>query len=284
MFNLILFTPLFLATPDIKETLATCQKELNKATERSVRSELHYALACAFCADQEMNRAFEHFVMALKAVDRTEAPELCAEEKKVYEEALQMYIEGGGSDPIRLAEELLASYGQKADAHPEWMHLNFLIATAWANLGKFEDFFVRFYNAYPFLGETFLAYKTRGILYLRLSQYTSSTKERGLYQKEAFVCLTEALSRNPKDGSLYKVLIFLAKDEKKDSLVLHYLQKIVENRAHVARGDVNEYVHEAVAQGELSLGQKIIDLAQSEYAFSRSVLAAQEYLNQCIRG
>ncbi len=284
MYKSILIAPLLLATPDIKETLAVHQKQLNQTTEKHIRGELHYKLACAYCADQEMDRAFEHFLMALKTVDVLPVPEMGAEEKTVYESALATYLKGAGSDPVRLAETLCASYGELATTHPDWIHLNFLIATALANLGQFEDFFARFYKGYSFLGETFLAFKTRGILYLRLSQHTPSMKERGRYQKEASLCLEEALNRNPKDGSLYKVLIFLAKDEKKDSLVLHYLQKIVENGAHIARADIYEYVREAVAQEKSALAQQIIDLAQREYAFSRSISAAQEYLNQCIRG
>jgi len=275
--SLLLLTSSLVAS-EIKEAITTYQDAIGVAASEKEKGELHFKLACAFYKDQELDKAFHHFLLALKSLPVEVAPQMSAEEEALYEEALADYLEGGGSNPVPLAKQLLEKYGEAADTHQEWLHLNFLIATAYANLGQFDSFFERFYNAYSYLGETFLAYKTRGILYLRLSQHRSSPEERHAYQEEAFHFLTLALNRNPKDASLYKVLIFLAKDEKNDSLVLNYLQKMVEHGAHISRGDIYLYVREAVALGEQALGQRVIDLARRQYEYSRAISAAQEYL------
>jgi len=278
---IFLFAPLFLSATPIKDEIALYQKELSVSQSEVERGEIHYKLASAYFRDQETDKAFQHFLFALKSVRLKPAPQMSPEEEKLYEGAMADYLGGAGTDPVRVAKQMLEKYAEHADANREWVHLNFLVATAYANLGLYEDFFERFYHAYSYLGETFLAYKTRGILYLRLSQHGRSAEERHTFQEEAFHYLTLALDRSPKDSSLYKVLIFLAKDEKNDSLVLNYLQKMVEHGAHISRGDIYLYVREAVALGESALGQQIIDLARTQYDFSRAISAAQEYLNQC---
>lgn len=266
---------------DIKEEIATYQKELIAAETEEQKAEKHYKLAMAFIHDQEVDKAFQHFLQALKCIPSRETPQMSEEEKTLYEAALADYLAGAGNDPVRIAKQMLEKYAEQADAHPDWIHLQFLMATAYANLDRFEDFFERFYLSYPYLGETFLAYKTRGILYLRLSQHGRSFDQRHAYQEEALHYLTVALNQNPKDASLYKVLIFLSKDEKNDTVVLHYLQKMIENETSITRGDIYLYVREAVALGEYDLGQQIIDLARKQYDFSRAISSAQEYLNQC---
>lgn len=279
------FVPLFLCFPlfasEIKEEIASLEEALISQTANEA---IHFKLAHAYFQDQEVDKAFRHFLSALKLVSPEPAPEMSLEEKKLYEEALADYLNGGGSDPVKVARQMLDTYGGPADAHPDWIHLNFLIATAYGNLGQYGMFFDRFYRGYKHLGDTFLACKTRGILYLRLAQRGRSLEERHADREEAFEYLTKGLERNPADPSLYKVLIFLAKDEKNDALVLHYLEKMVENKAHIPRGDIYLYVREAVALGELDLGQRIIDLARAQYEFSRAISVAQEYLNECSRG
>lgn len=270
-------SPVVLGASEIKEEIASYQKELFQQET----DEIHCKLASAYFRDQEIDKAFQHFLCALKLISQEPAPEMCLEEKRHYEAALADYLNGAGSDPVKLAKQLLEAYGAAADANPEWIHLNFLIATAYANLGQYDTFFDRFFRGYRYLGDTFLAYKTRGVLYLRLAQHGRSPEERHADREEAFNCLTRALDRNPIDSSLYKVLIFLAKDEKNDALVLNYLQKMVEHEAHISRGDIYLYVREAAALGEPDLGQQIIDLARAQYEFSRGITAAQEYLNQC---
>lgn len=271
------FLPLPLAALDVKEEIAVCQKMLASAKS----GELYYKLASAYLHDQELDKAFQNFLLALHATPAKSPPQMGQEEEECYSAALTHYLKGGGGEPEKMAGELIEKYEGRANRHPEWIHLNFLIATAYANRGDFTTFFEKFYRTYPFLSDTFLAYKTQGILFMRLAQRTPSMEERGVYQERAWHYLSSALERNPQDGGLYKVLISLAKEGKRGPLVLSYLKKLVEQEVFIARGDICPYVQEAVAQGELELGQQIIDLAQGQYDFSRAVLAAQEYLNQC---
>lgn len=279
----LIFSPFYLVANEIeavKETLIEKQKALVQARSAVEKSALYYELALAFYQDQEVDQAFFHFLESLKGIPTGAEYRLSEKESALYTEALEDYLARSVSDPIQAAQMLLQKYGEAADQNRHFVYLNFLMATAYANLGKYEDFFERFYKGYGYLHDSFLAYKTKGILYLRLSHHGKSAEERQLFQKEAFDCLTIALNRNSQDSSLYKVLIFLAKDEKKNALILSYLQKMVDNKVELPRSDIFFYVREAVLLGALELGQAIIDRGRTLYEYSRSITAAQEYLNQ----
>jgi tetratricopeptide (TPR) repeat protein len=280
----LIFSPPFLSGDEqIKGVIAEKQQALSRASSDQEKSQIFYDLAFAYYEDQELDRAFTSFLEALKSLKKYPSPEMSSEERPLFENALADYLTQT-ADPTHIAEGLLQKYGGIADQNPHFLHLNFLMATAYANLGRFDDFFSRFYRGYPYLHDSFLAYKTQGILYLRLSHHGKSCEERQGFQQEAFDNLTLALARNPQDASLYKVLIFLAKDENNVSLIHSYLQQIVKNQVVLPRNDVYLYVREAAALQAFELGQEMIDQARSHYEYSRAILEAQQYLNIAIRG
>ncbi len=266
---LFLFSSLYAASfEEAKYEIAQCQQELDKDPKNSGA---HFRLALAYHQDQELNRAFKHFLLSLEYMEAKEPLSL-----EPYKELLELYLTQGGIDPIRTAHEMIKKY----EGEEQSTALNFILAMAYANLGEYDAFFSRFYAGYAHLKETFLAYKTQGILYLRLSQHAGGPEERHTYQEDAFRYLSLALERNAHDASLYKILIFLAKDEKNDALVQTYLQKMVANGVALPRSDIYLYVREAVALDEFGIAQSIIDKARQLYEYSRAITAAQEYLNQ----
>ncbi len=265
---------------EIKQTIFSKKQALQKASSGGEKASIFYDLARAYYEDQEIAQAFMHFLEALKRVDKRAPCVMVQAEKNIYEPALANYLAHVGRCPEKAASELLDQYGEVAAAHSDYVHLNFLIATAFANLGSYDAFFERFYRGYPYLSDSFLAYKTQGILYLRLSQLSSSMELRHTFQQEAAHLLTAALERNAKDASIYKVLVLLAKDKKDDTLIRTYLHGMVTHETPVPRGDISFYVREAVALCEWRTCQAIIDQARALYDYSRAVSAAQEYLNQ----
>ncbi len=265
---------------EVKEKISCYHSQLNEELPETERGGIHYQLAQAYFCDQETDRAFHHFLSALKMAPRRETVSMGEEEQKLFDEAIGLYEIQVGGDPVKSAEIMIGRYEEIALAHEEYLHLNMLIGVAYANLGKYDLFFEKFYHSYPNLSDTFLAAKTEGILYLRLSQHGTSPEERHSLEEEAFRSLDLALEKNPRDSNLYKVLIFFAKEKNNDQLILTYLQKMVKSDAPIPRGDIYLYVREAVALGKVKLGQEIIDRASTIYEYSRAITAAQEYLNQ----
>ncbi|MBI3900545.1 MAG: hypothetical protein HY324_00175 [Chlamydiia bacterium] len=236
-----------------------------------------YERALAAYAEQDIDHAFADFLQALTFVEK-KTPS--SEEMHLYEEAYGEYLKLSGGDPERGALTLLEKYETVAFQHPEYVCLHFLLATAYANLGRYEEFFQGFYRGYPYLVDSSLAYKTQGVLWLRRAHRSGITQERAAFQKEAWRLLTFALERSPQDAGLYKVLIFLAKDEKKEELLLSYLEGIVKNKVILPRSDLYLYVRECVSLGAQELGQQMVNQAKEHYAYSRALLAAQEYLDE----
>lgn len=269
-----------LSFDEIKSEIARLENAIKSEENEIKKGELLYKLAQVYQADQEIDKAFKAFLSALKYAPTRQEGTLSEGEKKLYEEAFGYYIAQSGNDPARVAKDMLQTYEPVIKNKKDFLHLNFLLSTAYANLGAYDTFFELFFHSYPCFKDSFLAYKTQGILYLRLSQRGRSEEERRCFQEEALRHLTLALDRNPKDLSLYKVLVFLAKDQENDSLTHLYLQKIVENEAQIPRSDIYLYVREAVALGDYELGQEIINQAKAVYEYSRAISAAQEYLNQ----
>ncbi len=72
---------------------------------------------------------------------------------------------------------------------------------------------------------------------MRLSQRGRNEKSADAF-REAFRHLTLALDRNQKDLSLYKILIFLAKDQENEFSDSFLPTKIVENEAQIPRSDI----------------------------------------------
>jgi tetratricopeptide (TPR) repeat protein len=276
IFYFIFFPFCLCAGDQIKEMLAEKQKALSIAVSDQEKSTLNFELATLFYKDQEIDKAFIHFLEALKWLPK-EAVSSKEEKDVEYQTALADYLAQAGKDPIDAAEMLLKKYGTCAENKKA---LNFLLATAYGNLGQYETFFVRFYQGYPYFYDTFLTHKTQGILYMRLFHHGKTTEEREYYEQMACQHLNLALQRNPLDASLYKIMIFHAKKEKNNTLVYDYMKKMVKHKVVASRSDILFYVQEAVALRDFTLGQSIIDIAKSHYEYSRALATAQEYLNQ----
>ncbi len=268
----------------VKEKIAKEISFLKQASSLQEKSSIFFRLAMAYCQDQELDKAFLSFLESLKSASHGQIPKVQDDEKQLYDEAFHYYLAQASNDPQKTAQELIEKYGEVAKRHPDYLYLNFLLSTAFANNGNYSLFFEHFYAGYTKLWDTFLAYKTQGILYLRLSQRSAATEQKRCYQKEAERFLNLALERNGHDSSVYKILIGLAKEDKNEALVLSYLQKMVQAAPALPRGDIFLYVREAVALEEYELGQEIIDQARQQYEMSRVIAAAQDYLDQHKQG
>jgi tetratricopeptide (TPR) repeat protein len=268
---------------ELKQAIQIQQDALQNSQNEQDKGRFYYELARLYAQDQEIERAFSCFLEALKRVSQKPPLPMSQEERAIYEPALQDYLAHVSLDPTRAGRELLERYGQVASKQPSYLHLNFLIATAYANVGEYDQFFDRFYRSYPYLRESFLAYKTQGILYLRLAQRNTVKEERLAYQKEAFQYLRKALEQNTQEASLYKILIMLAKDKKDEAQVSGYLHQIVDCNVPIPRGDIYLYVKEAVDLEAFEIAQIVIDQGRTRYDYSKAIEAAQEYLNQRLK-
>ena len=161
--------------------------------------------------------------------------------------------------------------------------LSYLLAIAYANGNRYEEFMNYFYSAYLYYPNHYLSYKTQAILHIKLMERKRTEVDRSIQRDAIIMNFESALAREPYDVSLYKLLINFSSPEKKPKQVRQCLNKILEGTMIIPRSDLLFYVREAVDAKEMSLAQKFIDKARGWYPDSRLVSNAQEYLTQASR-
>lgn len=238
-----------------------------------------YERALGYYYDQEIDKGFESFLEALSGAQQIPEYLFAKEEEQMYLTALEMYLVDGANDPIKTAANLLEKWGPTVEEHPEYHHLQFLLATAYGNLGLYDDFFEKFYCRFAAFKDSFLAKKIQGILHVRLAQHSKTMDERKKHQAHALHFLQLAALQNTEDMGIYKALVFLAKELGQLAEIKATLEKVACSSAKIPRSDFLIHIHEAVKIEEFLLAQQIIDKATKEYEYSRSLIAAQEYLN-----
>jgi len=233
----------------LKEEISSLEMQIQTAPTSS----LYFNLAKAHLKDQEVDRAFLAFLDALDQTERKEGLEM-------PKDALTAYFQG--NLPIELKPDDLAH--------------NFIASISLANQGHFDLFFDHFFAGYPYFKGSFLDFKIRGIIYLRLSQ--KAVEKREFYLTEAQKNLRKALALECNDASLYRSLILLAKDAKKEEDILFYLEKLAKSEAHFLRQDILFYVQEAMMLGRREIAEVVVEKGKQLYSYSRSIEAAEKIL------
>lgn len=278
----MIFLLFFLALPiaafsgEIKLLILEKEKALEKAKTATQKSVLYYELAQSYWKDQDHEKAFRHFLLALKNSEKSQTYEMCEAEKNLYDEALQYYLQEGAIDPLKTAETIISRYGPLADKNKDYLFLNMLVASSYANLGDFEKFFTFFYENYSKLTASFLADKAIAMLNLRLYAIAIVPDEKKHFEKASIQHLKSALEKNGTDSSIYKFLMLFSSDEPK----LFYLEKLCENKVKLPRGEILFYINEAKKLSQKELGLKIIEIQSSHYQYSRSIEEAKIYLEK----
>ncbi len=260
----------------IKEKVAFFEKKIAQSLSSEEKSASLIDLACAYIHDQEVNKAFSAFLEALKCAPEQKNAALLEEEKKIYDSALSQYLKQGCIDPFKTARELLSTYEELALAHPEYCHLNFLIATAYGNVGRYEEFFKLFAKLYPQMQDNFLADKSVAMLYFKKAQ----TENNESLKAKAIEHLKSALAKTAIDPTIYKLLIIDAKEKGQHDLEVEYFKMMCAQKAPLMRGDIFLYVKELVDLKQIEIAEGLLKNAAAEYSFSRSIVDAQSYITK----
>lgn len=239
-----------------------------------------YLAMAALCCyrDQDDVAAFSSYLLALESVVPGKEPLVSAEEQALYEEALKLYLDPSHSNPKEAALLIKKTYVPIVSARPDYLYLNFLITSAYANLGLFDEFFERFYRSYQAFPQSYMAVKTVGILHIKLFERLTDPAERAQERRKALAALSKARELYPSDPGLYKILIFFAEPDKKKEALHLRLTQLIEQNVQVPRSDLSFYIHEAIEQKEMDLAKQFIDKARQWYPYSRVITTAEQML------
>jgi len=277
---LCIATPYFSFAHDatLKETIAELQQIIDQQKEKGAHEK---KLALAYYRDQDLERAFRTFLKALDDAEIVAPPaEMSHSEDILYREALKFYLNSRHDSPQEIAETLKTLYGNAVKLHPDYYHLGYLLALAYANLNHFDQFFDQFYNSYLHDPEHFLAYKTKAILHIKLHDMAKTPQDKEKERQEILKNLRLAKKRFPKDLSLYKMEIAFSEEKEKSEAVKNSVKAFIEGNFIIPRTELPFYFDQLLAFGHLDLARQFLQKAREWYPYSRTLDAAQELINR----
>ncbi len=263
---------------DRKTAIAFYQAQLASALPPA-QSEWQVKLAIATYQDQEVEKAFLIYLSALDNAPLAPPPPFSEAEQALYARALKEYLDHPGSAASQTARRMLEEYAPHMAKHPEYYHLNLLLAAAYANIGEFADFFRTFYHSYPHLSTSYMAYKTKAILHLKLFERARSAQEKEKQRKALIENVESASALNHADTALYRLIIAFATPAEKPGQTKAVLNKIVNENIIVPRADIFFYAQQAIENQQFELAQRFVNAARQWYAHSKQVDAAQNFIN-----
>ncbi len=261
-----------------KSSIAECLIELKQANKKQ-KEGLYLKLTLAYLKDQDLERAFLTFLEGLDSIEPLTSTEIQPEDQRLYDEALKIYLEHNGpTAPSDNAERILSLCQPVIDNHPDYYLLKFLVAAAHANLGHFAKFFKEFYSVYKRFPSHYMAFKTKAVIHLKIYERARDPQIKELHRNALLANVREAIFKNRDDPGLYKLIMIFASEKEQKQAIVENLQLLVQNKIRVPRADVAFFVQQALKIERPDLAQSIIDHARDGYAYSRVIIAAQEYL------
>lgn len=286
LLNILIFS--FLSSPlcvysieegYVKESIKKLKSAILK--DEPEKKALHEKeLALAYYKDQDLDNAFKTYLIALEHAAEVKAEPMTIEEESLYNEALKIYLNPRSEAPHEIADALLDMYAGILKHHPEYYHLGYIVALAYANVGQFDRFFELFYPSYERLKNHFLAYKTKAILHIKLLERAKTPEEKEKERQTILSLLEEAKKRYDKDLSLYKMQINFSDDNDKSFIIERNVNELIANNKAVPRVDLPFYFDQLLAYGHVELAKKFLLKSREWYPYSRTLDAAQELINR----
>lgn len=260
-----------------KNKILQCEKLLQEISPEK-KGEIYVLLAQAYLKEQEFEKSLQVFLEALKEDSHKSQSIPTDEEKKLFDEALQIYLDHDHSTAIKNAEKILKNYGSVVDKNPSYYLLNFLTSISLANLNLYSPFFLKFFQSFQHYPDHYLVYKTKAILHIKLFLRARTEELREKEKEKIADNILKAIEKFPGDSTLYRPLMAFAPSAKKKELIGTYLKKMLNIPIVIPRADLAFYIQQAQSVEENALADEIIQKAKVWYPNSRTVDAAEKIL------
>lgn len=255
--------------------------ELAEKAAPESRGEYLKRLAESYYKDQEHEKAFTVYLSALDAVQpQKTAYQPSAEDERLYQEALKIYLDPAERDPELTALKIKDLYAGILRLHPDYFELGFLVAASYANLNEIEKFFEIFFRSYKELPDHYMAYKTKAILHLKLFDRGRTVEEKEKQRDLVLASLQEAKKRYPKDTTIYRLQIAFAHPAQKEEILKRNLKEILDQSIVIPRSDLSFYFDQLFAFREKELASALLVKARIWYPYSRTLDAAKEMIEE----
>ena len=242
---------------------------LGQPQEAEARSKLLLEKAKLLCKDQKLSEAQEAFLEAIAIYPIRDVGAVSAEERDEIRSMIPLYLAASGSEENTKKLELQTQ--KKLNDHPRNSSFKYFLAAVSANRNDFVSFFDQFYQAYMERPDSYLAWKMRGVLHLRLFEGSSAENLRIYHRERAVEFLQTAFSREPQDGSLIAKLVFLLPQQQRKNLLEKVFQDVSQMDVPLQRSECIYLVKEAISVRSIDVAKKLIGKANIWYEYSRAI-------------
>lgn len=249
------------------------------STTTSLQESDGLAAALKSLRDQDQEKAFRTFLRALDEGKKIQATAPTEEERRLYNLALKVYLEGAAT-PQETAVQILKTYSEAVQEHPEFFELSLVMATAYGNLGRFEEFFNIFYRACSACPDHYLAWKMKAVLHIKLFERCRNKEEREAERSAIRLNVQQALQKNSQDIGLYKLWLLFAEEQNKHRELVACLNKILDSPMIMTRSDLSFFAQQTLDARQFELTQRLIDKGRNWYPYSRCLDSVQLALDE----
>jgi len=266
-----------LPTSNYKDAIIEYERRSQDASVGE-KSEQLAKLAIIYYRDQNQEKAFQTFLSALDYGQSNSSSRASEAEQILYEKALKTYLEQGTVAARETAEKIVHEFSEVLENHNDYHLLGFVIAAAYANQGRFEEFFDRFYTSYLNYPDHHMVYKTRAVLHIKLLERARTAEERDVQKQGILSNVSMAIEKNENDHSLYKLMIAFSSEKEKAEIVHRYINKIIDQGIMIPRSDIAFYVQQCISSDQRDLARRFISKVRERYQYSRAINDAEMLL------
>lgn len=244
------------------------------------KGELLTELAVTYYRDQKDELSFKTFMRALDYPSKSTFVTPSSEELDLAEKAFHLYTSPKFRSQQQMSQSLLYEFMPAMQSHSDYHILNFFIASAYGNLGNFEELFRRFFTSYSMHPDSYMAYKTKAAIAIRLLERSKTDEDRENWRQLVIANAEKALERNVDDISLFKILIVFTTSEGKPQIVAEVLKTILDEDIKVSRTDLPFFVQAGLDFEAFDLADRLVQRAGQWYRYSRAVSKLVDQLKE----
>ncbi len=274
----ILFASFPVTDSDYKKEIETHEKKIAYAAKNEL-SKIKFSLAKLHYLDQNQKKSFKIFLESLDDNKEILESKVTENEKLLFNEAFEFYLNSSISSANKTSFEILEKYESILEQNVDYHLLRYIVASAYANCGRFIEFFDNFYQSYQRYPDHFMADKAKAVLYIKLFERAIYSLEKESFREKILENISKAIEKCPNDHTLYKPMIAFSAGESKERNVKTYLNKIVDENIITPRSDIAFYVKVCIDTNQFELGKKFISKAKIWYEYSQSIERYEKLLN-----
>ena len=230
----------------------------------------------------EVQRSKEGCLSFLEAIQPHGENRMCEGALDGHMQAvLPLYlIAEGDSEQAALKKELEKRALMVDSSHP----LFIVIGCLEGNKGLLSSLFSHAYKSIYTHPHSYLAWKVRGMLYIKIFESSSSLEERMLYQRKALECFQLAYAQLPEDMKLAEKIFFFSRALEQEAR--RYANNIFNNcmrrplqKEWISKTAMQQVIREFIDLKMYNEVQEMIVLYESFFGYSRMMTDIQTELS-----